>query len=392
MELLWKLNPWWEGDSWEEKDKHLKDYNLMKIKWIPRWLDEISLEPFSLNFVIGPRQVGKTTGLKLLIKHILSKTGNPFQVLYLDLELFADVKEFREALMYYFKLRKKENVKTSFIFLDEASYLKEWYRIVKGFVDLGEFERDVIIVSGSSTINILKHAESFIGRRGKGKDILALPLSFPEFLEVVGVDSKKDHEIQEIFEEYTLSGGFPKPINKIFSEDEFIKAFEREIVSLDKSIELAKKIISTLFDMVPSALSYHSIAQKLGISHKTVESYIEMFQDLFLAKVIYWKDREVSFRKEKKIMFRDPFITRAFALWCRKEVRKDFLYEWIVQEHLYRKFGEIYYYKNSYEIDAIADNLKVEVKVGKPHRRYPKSVIVLEEEDIPRFLVKLFEK
>jgi hypothetical protein len=34
--------------------------------------------------------------------------------------------------------------------------------------------------------------------------------------------------------------------------------------------------------------------------------------------------------------------------------------------------------------------LKVEVKAGKPHRKYPKNVIVLEEEDIPRFLVELY--
>ena len=39
--------------------------------------------------------------------------------------------------------------------------------------------------------------------------------------------------------------------------------------------------------------------------------------------------------------------------------------------------------KNKYEIDCIAGNLKIEVKAGKPYRKYPRSVIVLEEEDIP---------
>ena len=39
----------------------------------------------------------------------------------------------------------------------------------------------------------------------------------------------------------------------------------------------------------------------------------------------------------------------------------------IVQAHLYRKFCEIYYYRNKYEIDCIAGNLKVEVKAGKPY-------------------------
>ncbi len=68
---------------------------------------------------------------------------------------------------------------------------------------------------------------------------------------------------------------------------------------------------------------------------------------------------------------------------------KRFSLEWIVQEHLFRKFGEIYYYRNRYEIDCIAGDLKVEVKAGKPHRRYPKGVRVLGEEDLPWFLIEL---
>ena len=35
------------------------------------------------------------------------------------------------------------------------------------------------------------------------------------------------------------------------------------------------------------------------------------------------------------------------------------LYEWIVQSHLKRRFGGVYYYRNSYEIDVIAGNLKI---------------------------------
>lgn len=34
-------------------------------------------------------------------------------------------------------------------------------------------------------------------------------------------------------------------------------------------------------------------------------------------------------------------------------------------------------------------DLRVEVKVGKPHRRYPRGVIVLGKEDLPLFLALL---
>lgn len=55
---------------------------------------------------------------------------------------------------------------------------------------------------------------------------------------------------------------------------------------------------------------------------------------MFVLKIAYHKEKKVNFRKEKKIFFRDPFLAKALAVWCNKELRKDSLYEWIVQEHL----------------------------------------------------------
>lgn len=69
---------------------------------------------------------------------------------------------------------------------------------------------------------------------------------------------------------------------------------------------------------------------------------------------------------------RDTPLARLFSAWSGAELREEALYEWVVQEHLYRRFGKVYYYRNSYEVDAIAGSLKVEVKAGKAHRRYQK--------------------
>jgi predicted AAA+ superfamily ATPase len=115
-----------------------------------------------------------------------------------------------------------------------------------------------------------------------------------------------------------------------------------------------------------------------------------MLEDLFIIKIVYLKENNsVIFRREKKIFFRDPFIYKTFSLITNKEMRRDVLYEHIVQEHLYRKFGEIFYYRNKYEIDCVAGDMKIEVKAGKPHRRYPRGVTVLEEKDLPWFLLSL---
>jgi predicted AAA+ superfamily ATPase len=61
----------------------------------------------------------------------------------------------------------------------------------------------------------------------------------------------------------------------------------------------------------------------------------------------------------------------------------------LVQAHLQRKFNSVYYFRNKFEIDCIANNLKIEVKVGKPHRNYPKEVLILDEKNLPLFLAVL---
>ena len=385
MKELEILNPWWYEEGWEREDKHLKEWKSEKIRWIPRWIKKISLTPFSLNFVIGPRQVGKTTGLKLLIKNLIERGVDPKEIVYVDVGLIPDLARFKEILFSF----KKEK----FIFLDEVTSLKEWHRILRGAIDAGIFRNKVIIASGSATIKLRRHAELFPGRKGKGKTIEAMPLSFPEFVRVINKNkTPPPSKLQEIFKNYKLYGGFPNAINK--KEKAFadiIDAFESEIAKLEYSIEMAFKIISSILSKIPSALSYQVIAKDIGISYKTVESYLEAFNGLFISNLAYWKDNSrISFRKEKKIFFRDPFIYHAFSFWTGTKFLESALYEGIVQEHLLRKYGEIYYYRNKYEIDCIANNLKVEVKAGKPYRRYPKNVVVLEEEDLPRFLIELF--
>ena len=57
-----------------------------------------------------------------------------------------------------------------------------------------------------------------------------------------------------------------------------------------------------------------------------------------------------------------------------------------MQSHLKRRFGEVYYYRNSYERDVIAGNLKIEIKSKRASKNYPKYIIILDESNLPLFL------
>ncbi len=395
VEALNKVNPWWFYDNWEVKDKHLVDWNAQKYKWIPKWIGEIPLKPFSLNFVYGTRQIGKTTGLKLLIKEVI-QTGNfsPMAIYYIDLDYVTSLAEFKRILENVIKEEKRRREDKNLLVLDEVTSVDEWWKVLKFFIDEGEFRNDVIIVSGSSTLGLTKVPERFPGRRGNGKEVKVLPLSFPEFVEVLGF--KKEDLLYDntkalaLFEEYKTKGGFPKSINgNKDAQEALIDGILSEVYKYGRSPKLVQDILYSLMEKIPSALSYNSIANELGISHNTVREYLEFLSDLLIIGIAYLKEGEkVITRREKKVFFRDPFILHTISDWVGKEFDDNAILENIIQEHLFRKFGEIYFFKDSYEIDVISGDYKIEVKSKRSHRGYPRGVTIISEEEAPSFLLK----
>ena len=144
MEFLEKINPHW----FDEEDADIAKWKNKKIHIIPEWLNQISLKPFSLNFIIGPRRVGKTTGLKLLIKDLISKKIKPKEIVYINVDLIPELSFFQEVLNYVIENKYK------FILIDEVTSLANWWRPLKGFIDGGQFKDSVLAVSGSLTLKV----------------------------------------------------------------------------------------------------------------------------------------------------------------------------------------------------------------------------------------------
>ena len=394
-ETLALLNPWWEG----ERSPVVESWARRRVKWKPKWVESLSLEPFSLNVVIGPRLVGKTTGLHLLIEEELRRR-DPISILYLNLDLAPTFDLFKTLLDTYLRLRRAKGLKSSLMILDEVTSVPGWWRLVKGYVDAGLLRNDVLILSGSSSLRLKGEVELLPGRMGMGKEINVLPLSFREYLSVVGVNIEPredprnfDHllplagRIRSHFRDYLRTGGFPLPLNgDPGSADQFIRSIEGEVLRLGRSLEISVGVISQLLRAAPSPISFNSIASQLSISHRTVREYIELFSAIMVLGQAFYFDGSPKFRKERKFFFRDPFLARAISIWVSTDFLESALYEWVLQEHLFRRYGSVYYWRNSHEVDAIAGGLKVEVKAGKPHRIYPKNVTVLDEDSIPLFL------
>ncbi|WP_297474738.1 ATP-binding protein [Thermococcus sp.] len=379
-------NPWWFG----EPDRDWELFEKLTYRLRPKWLDELSLRPFSLNFVVGPRRVGKTLGIKLLIRELLKKVETPYAVFYFSCDVLEDYRELLDVLNDYLRLKKRKSVKTAFIFLDEVSLVDDWWRALKFLIDRGELKNDVVTVTGSISLAVGRHFETFGGRRGKGKTIEVMPLSFHDYYSLF-YDEFFSSKGAEVFENYLETGGYLAYLNGTLKVEELIGFLKADLKALDRSTDLARDVMGAILDKAPSPTSFNAIAKAVGVSPHTARDYVELFEAFHvLLQVLYLGgDGKVYPRKERKLILRDPLIVRGMELWTRRKIDRAVLYEWLVQEHLYRKFREVFYYRNSYEVDAIAGNLKVEVKSGEKRRHYPRNVRVLKGTEVPKFLYSI---
>ncbi|MGC9106005.1 MAG: ATP-binding protein [Thermoprotei archaeon] len=383
--MIEEFNPWWVSGERIGEVETFRKYEESEVKWVPDVVQKVSLTPYSLNFVFGPRQVGKSTALILLVKKLLDDGVNPKSIFYFSCDKLADYKELDEVLGDYLKFRKANGVSSSFILLDEVTYPKEWYRALKVRIDRGDFRNDVLVVTGSLSMAAKREVETFPGRRGKGKNLLMLPLPFSKYAELFGVRVPKGDlgfvlsnylqnvhflsELDDLLERYLVTGGFPNAVRdyvrlgKVSGQtvSDFISSVVSDVNKLRRSETFFKLAVKGIIERTSSEFSYHTLSRSFGVGTvKTAISYIELLERLYLLKVLNQVDLEgkVLYRKEKKFYFVDPFVYRAFASWTLTDLPEESkLVEGVVVSHLSRLY-ETFYTKVRGEIDAV-------VKMGK---------------------------
>jgi hypothetical protein len=78
-ERLTAANPWWDSPDWSARDPHLRRLADHPIRLpAPDSVADLALDRPAIHLVRGPRQVGKSTGLKLLAQRALAeRPGRP---------------------------------------------------------------------------------------------------------------------------------------------------------------------------------------------------------------------------------------------------------------------------------------------------------------------------
>jgi len=394
IERLVEQNQWWKDKSLIEEDYDIQKWKEKKYRWIPSLTKEIELKPFSLHILLGPRQAGKTTVMKLLIKQLLEKMDSK-SLFYFSCETVGDYKELTDIIESYLMFKDENSIDNSLIILDEITSPKEWYRGVKALIDNGKLKKETVILTGSSSITIKKQVELFPGRRGNGEDFILMPLSFREFIKVIDpnlcekIEPIKNFEEKELRKKavkslpylkelntllstYKNYGGFPLGIESINDNKEdakrvYLSWIKNAVLKAERSELIARQIIKTILEKIPNPISWENISKQIEIkSPKTVSAYIELLKSIFVLDILYNIDinkKTIKFGKNKKIHFIDPLLLELFEDWCLVKIKNkdNLLAESLTANILSRKFPErTFFWKNGFEIDAIAlDNKKI---------------------------------
>lgn len=376
-------NPWWIREELINEDIKINEFENQKFKWYHPAYFKFPLNKDAILTLRGPRQVGKTTFLKLLIRRLLLKERIPREsIFFYPCDRVKDYNQLYEILISYLQFVKSRLKSQFYIFLDEISFVKEWQRAVKSLADEGSLKRVTLLLTGSNILDIKFSSERFPGRRGQvmQPDIEMLPLEFEEFLKLVDSDLKEtDYEetytlhfpkLKKLFEDYLLTGGFLVNINNFYIKkyipgylyQMYIDWINGDLHKVGKSEEVSFKIFERLFLHLGSSLSYYKLARESGVaSHLTVQSYLDVLKKMFVlftAEYFSADEMRVNSKKNRKIYFYDPFILQSLMVktegfideafnYCAREFLKEDLRpkiaEMLVGSSLKREFSDYLY-------------------------------------------------
>src|SRR3989339_11139 len=178
---------WKSEENFQNNDPHLSQLKDLPMVHPMDWWKKIDFNSSGICILTGGRQIGKSTSLKLMIRHVLSKKlFTPSQIFYLTCDMIFDPQHLMRTIKSFLDLSLDEN-KPFLLLLDEVTFVPSWDRVVKALADEGIFRRGLCVLTGSDTVILKQASSSFPGRRGKSDivDFHVRPLSFAEHVRLV---------------------------------------------------------------------------------------------------------------------------------------------------------------------------------------------------------------
>jgi predicted AAA+ superfamily ATPase len=252
--------------------------------------------------ILGPRQCGKTTLLRML----LDQVDSPF--IWFNGDDPADARMLENSSTERLKSLIGKN---KIIVIDEAQEIDKIGVTVKLIID--SIDDVTPIVSGSSAFELSNRLnEPLTGRKYEHH---LFPFSFSEML----IEHGLKQELQQL-ENRLIYGSYPEIVTNPGNEKELLIELTSSYLYKDvfkygnirKPKEL-EKIVQLLAWQVGSEVNISEISQSAGISFDTVERYIDLLEKAFIIFQLpaFSRNLRNEIRKNKKIYFYDNGVRNA---------------------------------------------------------------------------------
>ncbi|MBU2522847.1 MAG: ATP-binding protein [Nanoarchaeota archaeon] len=355
----------------------IKDWQGQKLPYLVERENLISPD-FAIKraiSIIGPRRIGKTYEMFLIIKQIIEKNGRD-KTLYINLER-ADLgvlnySDLVNLLEVYYSLFPQNKKKTIWLFLDEIQNVSQWEKFVRTCLD----EEIKVFLSGSSAKLLSKEIATAMG--GRNLSYTVFPFSFREYLSAKGFSqdkyyaekpkvsgitgtqsvpyysSEEKSKLINHFDDYLNWGGYPEAV--LFSEqrekilrDIFDTAILKDVIERHgiRNISAMKLLIKALLSS--KEFSVHKFynylkSQNIKVGKNVLYNYLHYLEDAFF--VFPLRKFNLSYKKAAQSLPKIYFIDNGL-LRVNQIDDKGGLLENLVFTELLRKEFNISYYQNT---------------------------------------------
>ena len=271
-----------------------------------------------IKIITGIRRCGKSSLMKLMIRHLLENNVKEEQIIQINFESIEFKKMTVEILYNYVKNNLPKD-KKAYLFFDEIQKISEWQDAINSFrID---FECDIYITGSNAFLLSSEYATYLAGR---SIEIKVYPLSFLEFIDfygykiiekknLIGGTTKKveningeSYDIKELLEAYMTFGGMPSltevnlEIDKalIILDGIYSSVVIRDILERKKEkgrrqvtdSSLLRKIIMFLANNIGNNTSINSISNillnekliEIKPAVQTVQSYVSTLLEAYI--------------------------------------------------------------------------------------------------------------
>lgn len=347
---LW--NPFRKSCNFE---KVIANEELM-IKRKLEYIIEEKLHDGKAILLMGPRQVGKTTLLKMLFSgrdDVLWLNGDELDVQ----RLFDNISATRLKAIFGNK---------KIVVIDEAQRIVDIGLRVKLVTD--QIPGVQLVATGSSSFDLAnKMNEPLTGRKWEYK---MFPLSFGEMVDNHGLLEEK-----RMIPHRLVYGYYPEVVVRSGEEQEILRLLSdsylyKDVLTLDQisKPDSLVKLLQALAFQVGSQVSYNELAQLCGLDSKTVEKYVILLEQSYVIFRLNSFNRNLrnELKTSKKIYFYDNGIRNALvANFSQIESRTDVGALWenfLISErrkflHYTRQWGNSWFWrtKEQKEIDLVEE-------------------------------------